>query len=97
MSSWLRRLAGFALVPLSLLPLGVIAPVVAPSVAQRIDVLQGIPLIRTTETTPLPDPGTALVVAPLVAPGHDRRHVRAARGPAHRPRPQAHRTGRHTT
>jgi hypothetical protein len=83
MRSWLRRLAGFSLVPLSLLPLGVIAPVVAPSVAKRIDVLQGVALTpqpAATTALPLRNP---LSVPPLAVPGHDRRHARAARGTAH--------------
>jgi hypothetical protein len=37
----LRRAAAFALVPLSALPLVAVAPLVAPSVEQRIDELRG--------------------------------------------------------
>ncbi len=84
MRAWLRRVAGFALVPLSLLPLAAIVPVVAPSVAKRIDVLQGV---AGAASAPAPAPAsvegaqaslTPTFLPPLVAPGHDRRHARAA-------------------
>lgn len=45
----LRRLAAFALVPLSVVPLVAIAPKVAPSVERRVGELRG-----TTQQTHLP-------------------------------------------
>jgi hypothetical protein len=38
----LRRAAAFALIPLSALPLVAVAPLVAPSVGNRIDELRGV-------------------------------------------------------
>jgi hypothetical protein len=51
MSRW-RRAAGFALVPLSLLPLAAVAPAVAPSAARRIAELRGASQHPTTASTP---------------------------------------------
>lgn len=70
--SWLRRMAGFALVPLSLLPLGAIAPLVAPSVEQRIDVLHGRSLHPHANTGVALPTGGLLTVAPLVTYGPPR-------------------------
>ncbi len=49
----LRRAAGFALVPLSLLPLVAVAPIVAPTVAQRIGELRAQPAEHSQITASL--------------------------------------------
>lgn len=69
MPGWLKRLAGFALVPLSLLPLVAIVPVMAPSVAQRIDVLEGVGLTAPPADAAEPASLDVLLVAPLVPEG----------------------------
>ena len=88
MRNWLRRLAGFSLVPLSLLPLAAIAPVVAPSVAKRVDVLQGVKTTASTEgSTSTPASVDLLQLPPLASPAQDRRR-------AERPRHRATRSAR---
>jgi hypothetical protein len=64
----LGRLGGFSLVPLSLLPLAAVGPLVAPSIARRLDGTAPPALATAPFARPLANP----LDVSLLLPGHAR-------------------------